>query len=426
MPFAIENVRITDLTWLLAGAGGPRMLASLGAEDIRVEWKDRLDVLRHGNPTIPIGKDRERVLNGETVMPQAESINQGGHFAGINAGKRGISLNLRTPKGKELFKEIVRISDIVVECFTAPTMKRLELDYDVLRKINPSLIYIQQPGFGKKGHYVDYVSTGPVAQAISGLSEQSGLPDPYPPAGWGYSYMDWSGAYYCGMAMLSALYYRARTGQGQYMDCSQAEPAIYMTGTAVLDYMANGRHYQRTGNRSPYVPAAPHGAYRCQGTDRWIAIAVSNDDEWRALAGVLGDPGWTKEDRFKTMASRLARQDDLDGLMNDATQAWDPWELTEKLQAAGVAAGACQTAEERMFRDPQLKHRGFQTMLNNSFVGEWQVKDFPVKLSESPAYVGGTLDRGFPCYGEDNDYVYGTLLGMPKSDQEALADEEVI
>ena len=337
MPFALDNVRIADLTWLLAGAGGPRMLTSLGAEDLRIEWKGHLDMIRASPPIIPVGEDRDRILGGRPGPGKRVDggINQGGHFAGINAGKRGISLNLRHPEGKELFKEIVRISDIVVECFTANTMERLGLGYDELRKVNPSIIYIQQPGFGKRGEYSDFVSTGPVAQAMSGLTEQSGLPAPWPPAGWGYSYMDWSGAYYCAMAMLSALYYRSRTGEGQYLDCSQAEPAIYMTGTAILDYVANGRESRRTGNTSPYIPAAPHNVYPVQGEDRWLAIAVFDDDEWRALAGALGDPAWTADERFASLASRLRHVKELDERLADETKQYDGFELMERLQASG-------------------------------------------------------------------------------------------
>ena len=361
---------------------------------------------------------------GESVAnPKVASVNQGGTFAENNPGKLGISLNLRTPRGREVFKEIVSISDIVVECFTARTMERLGLGYAELRKVNPSIIYVQQPGFGRKGHYADYVSTGPVAQAMSGLTEQSGLPSPYPPAGWGYSYMDWSGAYYCGMAMLSALYYRERTGEGQYIDASQAQAGIFLTGTAVLDYVANGRSSQRTGNRSPYVPAAPHGAYPCQGKDRWIALSVYNDDEWRALCGVLGGPSWAREERFATLSARVLHQDELERLLGTETSRWEPWDLMEKLQGVGVAAGVCQTAQERIERDPQLRHLGFQVELPNSFIGTWKVKDFPIHLSETPAHSGGTRHRGFPCYGEDNDYVYGTLLAMSQGDRKALEAE---
>ena len=427
LPFAIENVRITDLTWVLAGAGGPRMLASLGAEDIRVEWKDRLDLLRSGGVVMPLRpEDRARILAGEPFAPKIEGKEQGATFNENNPGKRGIGLNLRHPKGKELFKELVRISDVVVENFTALTMERLGLGYEELRKINPSLIYVQQPGFGRKGRYADYVATGPVAQAISGLTEQSGLPSPHPPAGWGYSYLDWSGAYFIAMAILSALYYRDRTGEGQYIDSSQAEPGMYLTGTAILDYVANGRPSQRTGNRSPYVPAAPHGVYRCAGQERWIAISVYDDEQWRALLGVLGNPTWADGEAFDTLDSRVARQDTLDPLMEEATRGWDPFDLMEQLQTAGVAAGVCQTAQDRMERDPQLAHLGFQKELRHSLVGTWPVKDFPVHLSESPAYVGGTIDRAAPLYAEDNDYVFGTLLGLTESDRISLREEDVI
>jgi len=427
MPFAIENVRIIDLTWLLAGPGGPRMLASLGAVDIRVEWKDRPDLLRTGTAVMPIREeDLARLLAGEAISPKMESKDQGGTFNENNPGKRGIGLNLRHPKGKELFKELVRISDVVVENFTGRTMERLGLGYDELRKVNPAVVYLQQPGFGRKGRYADYVATGPVAQAISGITEQSGLPSPYPPAGWGYSYLDWTGAYFIAMALLSALYYRAKTGKGQYIDNSQAEPGMYLTGTAILDYVTNGRSSERTGNRSPYVPAAPHGAYRCVGNDRWITISVYNDTEWRALLGVLGNPDWAGDQRFASLDSRVAHQDALDPLVEAATQGWDPFDLMERLQEAGVAAGVCQNAQDRMERDPQLAHLGFQRELPHSLTGTWPIKDFPVHLSESPARIGGTLGRAAPLYAEDNDYVFGTLLGLTESDRVSLREEDVI
>ena len=154
---------------------------------------------------------------------------------------------------------------MIVESYRADAMTKWGLGYDVLRSIKPDIIYMQQSGWGHKGPYYKYASYGPIAQAISGLTDQSGLPDPHPPAGWGYSYMDWSGAYYCAIAMILAIYYKKRTGKGQYIDGSQIEPGIFMTGTAILDHLVNDRHWKRTGNRSPYRPAAPHGAYRCAG-----------------------------------------------------------------------------------------------------------------------------------------------------------------
>ena len=214
----LEGVRIADLTWLLAGAGGPRLLASLGAEVIRIEWRDRLDFLRY---MPPFATQKEEQAEKAVAMDltgldtgKVKSVNRGGYFNDINAGKYGISLNMKAPQGRELFKKLVAVSDVVVEAFTAETMQKWGLGYDTLKAIKPDIIYMQQPGWGHKGPYVKYASYGPIAQAVSGLTEQSGLPPPHPPAGWGFSYMDWSGAYYCAMTILMALYYKKTDGSG--------------------------------------------------------------------------------------------------------------------------------------------------------------------------------------------------------------------
>jgi crotonobetainyl-CoA:carnitine CoA-transferase CaiB-like acyl-CoA transferase len=143
------------------------------------------------------------------------------------------------------------------------------------------------------------------------------------------------GAYYCAITMLCALYYKKRTGKGQYIDCSQVEPGIYMTGSAVLDSLVNGRGYQRTGNRSPYKLAAPHGAYRCVGSDRWVAIAVTNDEEWRAFVREMGTPSWTQQERFATLSKRILNQDELDALVTEWTKDQEPFALQERLQRPG-------------------------------------------------------------------------------------------
>src|SRR5690606_38272990 len=217
--------------------------------------------------------------------------------------------------------------------------------------------------FGQAGTYGAARGFGPTAQAISGLSEMSGLPEPYPPAGIGYSYLDWFGAYNMANAMLAALYRRNVTGKGCYIDASQAETGIYLTGTAVLDYSANGRRWSRYGIRSRYMPAAPHGAYRTRGEDRWIAIAAFDEADWQALVRVLGAPAWARDPRFARLEDRLTHQDALDALLEQETNDRDGFELMQALQAAGVAAGVCQTAEDRFESDPQLKHLGWMVEL---------------------------------------------------------------
>ena len=426
----LEGVRIADLTWLLAGAGGPRLLASLGAEIIRIEWRDRLDFLRYMPPFAPLKSESVEKAGAMELSSLSKeslkSINRAGYFNDINASKKGVSLNMAHPKGRELFKRLVAVSDVVVEAFTAETMRKWGLGYEALKTIKSDIIYIQQPGWGYKGPYVKFASYGPIAQAVSGLTEQSGLPAPYPPAGWGFSYMDWSGAYYCALTMLCAIYYKKRTGKGQYIDCSQVEPGIYMTGTAVLDYLTNGRHYQRTGNRSSARPAAPHGAYRCAGNDRWIAIAVTNDGEWAALVREMGNPAWAQHEKFATLAARVQNQDELDRLVGAWTDDKEPFALQERLQKAGVPAGVCQTAQDRVERDPQLQHLKWLIPLPHSEIGTWPVKDIPFHFAHGTVNQGGPTERAAPCYGEDNDYVYDELLKLTKQERAELEKEGVI
>ena len=228
--------------------------------------------------------DARRAMPRPGRCPGVKDHNMGGQFNNKNAGKRGISLNIRHPKGLQIAKDLVRICDVVAEGFSPGVLQRLGLGYDVLKSIRPDIIYIQQSGMGAHGTYGRMRTVGPVAAAFGGQGDMSGLPEPAMPVGWGYSYLDWMGAYGYALAMLGALYHRDRTGEGQWIDASQCESGLFLTGTTMLDWSANDREWRRYGNRSPYKPAAPHGAYRCAGKDRWIAIACFTDAEWRALA----------------------------------------------------------------------------------------------------------------------------------------------
>ena len=423
-PFALSGVRILDLTWMLASAGAGRFFTALGAEVIKVEHLSRLDGMRMGMGNAPIGGRAERdAATGPLVVPPTRNVDRSGSFMEINSGKRSLSLNLKHSRAKELLVEMIRDADMVIEGFSPGTMDRMGLGYDRLREINPRIVYVQQSGMGQIGTYGRLRSFGPTAQAFSGLSDMSGLPDPYPPAGIGYSFLDWFGAYQMALAMMAALYRQRMTGQGCWIDSSQAEVGIFLTGTSILDHSANGRPWARYGNRSPYKPAAPHGAYRARGEDRWIAIAAFTDDHWWAVTRVLGTPEWAADPRLATLRLRLANQDHLDRLMNEATVAWDAFELMHALQRAGVSAGVCQTAEDRYEHDPQLRHLGWLTELAQSEIGTWPVKEVPVTFSETPPYIGGFLDRHGPSYGEDNDYVLRTILGLDQEQIERLAQE---
>ncbi len=350
----------------------------------------------------------------------------GGQFNNKNSGKRGLSLNIRHPRGLEIAKSLVRVSDVVAEGFSPGVLERLGLGYDVLRSIRPDIIYIQQSGMGSHGTYGRLRTVGPIAAAFAGTAEMSGLPEPAMPVGWGYSYLDWMGAYSYALAILGALHHRERTGEGQWIDASQCEAGLFLAGPAILDWSANGRVWTRLGNRSPYKPAAPHGAYRCAGEDRWIAIACFTDEEFAQLARAANHPEWTRDARFDTLAARLAHQDDLDAVVGAWTIGQDARACMNALQSAGVPAGVCQTAEDRCDHDPQLAHLQWLTEVTGTKIGTWPVAELPMKLSATPAHVGGPINRGAPGYGEDNAHILTTLLGYSASDVERLAEEGVI
>lgn len=424
---ALGGIRILDLTWLLAGAGATRMLAAVDAEVIRLEWVGKLDFVRLGPPAVYREGERHGPLvygagGAADTMP---SLNRNGNFNNINAGKLGISLNLGVERGREIFRQLVKQSDAVLENFSPTAMERMGLSYESLRELKPDLIYVQASGLGRTGARAGYVSYGPTAQGISGLTFQSGLAD-REPAGWGFSYMDHAAAYLVALATIRALRQRARTGAGVYVDMAQAASALFLTGTSALEYSANGRQTGRVGNTSPYRAAAPHGVYPCAGIDRWIAIAVFSQEEWARFTAAVGSPAWAEGERFQTMESRVAHAPELNDLVSTLTRERDPYEAMTLLQEAGISAGVCQTAQDRVDHDLQLRARDYFIELDHSEIGSWPIENVPFTMSGTPARVGMGTNRASPCYGEDTTRVLGALLGLTEAELDELEDEGVI
>lgn len=251
------------------------------------------------------------------------------------------------------------------------------------------------------------------------------------PAGWGYSYLDWMGAYGFALAILGAIFHRDRTGEGQFIDSSQCEAGMFLSGATVLDWSANDRPWTRIGNRSPYKPAAPHGAYRCQpdaekGDDSWIAIACFDEAEWLAFTDIACLTSLCDDPRFATLTARLAHQDALDEAVTAWTLTQDAYTCMAALQGARVPAGVCQTAGDRCDRDPQLRALNWLTEVTGTKIGRWPVAEMPAKLSATPPYSGGPIDRGAPCYGEDNVHILTQLLGYAQKDIARLERENII
>jgi crotonobetainyl-CoA:carnitine CoA-transferase CaiB-like acyl-CoA transferase len=422
-PFPLAGIRILDFSWFLASAGGTRFAAALGAECFKVEWHENPDTRLAA--MAPVG-GREAREKATAPLPGVSDPDMGGQFNNKNAGKRGLSLNIRHPEGLQIAKRLLAMCDVVAEGFSPGVLERLGLGYEVMKSIKPDIIYVQQSGMGGTGTYGRFRTVGPVAASFAGTTEMSGLPEPGLPAGFGYSYLDWIGAYGFALAIMSAIFHRDRTGEGQFIDSSQCEGGIFLTGPAVLDWSVNGRAWKRLGNRSPHKPAAPHGAYRCAGEDRWLAIACFTEHEWLSLT----DPPalrWLRVDPlFATLADRLANQDALDEALSAWTATQDAHAAMLALQTAGVPAGVCQTAEDRCDRDPQLAALDWLTEVTGTKIGRWPVIELPAKLSETPAYSGGPIDRGAPCYGEDNVHVLKQLLGYDDAGIERLVREKII
>lgn len=421
-PMPLDGVRILDFTWFLASAGGTRFLSAFGAECIKVEWKSNPDTRIAA--MAPVGGRAAREHATEP-LPGVTDPDMGGQFNNKNPGKRGLSLNVRHPRGLEIARKLVGISDIVAEGFSPGVMDRWGLGYEQLQAIRPDIIYAQQSGMGTVGQYGRYRAVGPIAAALSGISEMSGLPEPAMPAGWGYSYLDWIGAYSFSAAMLTALHYRDRTGRGQWIDASQTESGIFVASGAILDWSSNGRPWTRLGNASADGSAFPQGVYRCLGTDRWLAISCRTDEEREALAKVLQLDGIETPGR-SAAALRATRAYEVEEEIAEWTMRRDAYEAMYLLQEAGVPAGVCQDAHDRCDVDPQLAHLNWLTEVTGTKIGRWPVANVPSKLSATPAYIGGTIDRGAPCYGEDNEWVLGELLGFGTREIEELVADGVI
>ena len=396
-----------------------RLLADFGAEVIRIEDRDRLDMPRR----LPLYKGGVVKSYGEEETNP--DPNKGGLFNNYNRNKLGVTLNMRTERGRELAELLIRNSDCVTENFAPGVMERWGLTEQHVRELRPDVIYARMSGFGHSGPFAEYRSYGPVVQAVCGLSHISGLPG-REPSGWGLSYMDNQAAYYNSAALLAALLVRRRTGHGTDVDVSAVEAGVELIGPTLLDVAVNGRSTRRadfpTGNRMTHPPAAPHGVYPCQGDDRWIAIAVFDDAEWASLVHAMGSPGWALDDRWAHMEGRVAAQDDLDAHLAAWTRTHDRHQLMHALQAAGVRAGAVQDAEDVNEHDPQMAHRDVFFELDHPVIGVARFEGVPFTSS------GFEPDhwRSAPLLGEDNDHVFGELLGLSNEDLAKLRDEGVI
>ena len=407
-PKALDGIRVLDFTWVRAGPWSTRWLGAMGAEVIKVEWP---------------ANERGRLT---AVTPEGieHSLNSSPTFNDTNPNKKSITVNMRSEQGLMVIKKLVAISDVVTENFSPKALRSWGLGYDVLCDIRQDIIYVSHSGMGHTGRQGEYTMMGPTAQAFSGMTHLSGLPNK-PPAGWGWSILDDLGGTNIVNDVLGALHRRNRTGLGQHVDLSQMQNGVSLLGPALLDATVNGRGSRREGfppgNRAhwPGTPilnnyrgptVAPHNAYRTAGGgyNDWCAIVCHGDAEWRALITAMGSPSWAMEDRFATLTGRLEHQGVLDNRVEAWTKTHDKYAVMKICQAAGVRAMPVQSSEDRIDNDPQLAHRDLFTEMEHPVLGRNKFQNAPFKLSKTPV----AHHCAAPLIGEHTQEVLEGLLGL--------------
>jgi crotonobetainyl-CoA:carnitine CoA-transferase CaiB-like acyl-CoA transferase len=404
----LKNIRVVDLTRIVAGPFTTRILSDLGAEVIKIESIHSHDPLRF-NHAVPGGEE------GSDIRAPL--------WNNICRGKKSISLNLWHPDAVEVLKQLITVSDILIENFRPRVMARWGLTYDEVRKLRPDIIYVSISGFGHSGPKTDYTTFGPTAQALSGLTYMSGLPGIHP-SGIGFSYLNHFAGLNGALTALAALQAREITKHGQHIDISQVESGAALTGTAFLERVVNNRSYIRPenppGTRNTYRKAAPEGVYPCIGLDQWCAITVSTDSEWEGLSQALGTPSWAKESKFDTVDGRCQYREELDQHLTKSTISFDKYALMELLQSHGVPAGAVQSPEDRAEKDPQLQHREFFKTFSHPELGIKPTDRLPFVMSASHPVDNFTTP---PKVGQDNDHIIRDLLGVsPKGINQMIAE----
>ncbi len=402
----LSGIRICDFTWVWAGPYCTLQLAHLGAEVIRIETRTRPCVTRQLPPW----------PNGNFT-----GLDSSGYFNQYNQGKKSLSLNFKHPEAKEIARKLIARSDVLTNNFAAGVIERMGFGYEEVKKLKSDIIMITLSGYGDTGPWKDYVAYGPAQVPLSGLSALTGYRG-FPPMHAGFSYADPNAGVHGAFAILTALFHRARTGEGQYLDMSQWECAMGLLAEGILDYTMNGREPVRDGNRDPFM--APHGNFRCAdwpekimdvAIDRWVSIACADDAEWGRLAAAIGRPELANDPRFSTLTARKRNEDELEAILGQWTAGRVVEDVVEHLQRAKVAASPVADSRS-LSQDPNLVARDYFVYREHPVVGKRQHCGIPWRMSGTPTEVRAAA----PCLGQHTDEVLTTILGYSRSEVEEL------
>ncbi|MBI2847980.1 MAG: CoA transferase [Chloroflexi bacterium] len=385
---ALEGLKVADITWQLTGPFITKYLGDFGATVVRVESLTKPDITRTSVP-----------YRGEKP-----AINNCGSFVLFNSSKLSMSLNLTHPRAIEVANKLVAWADVLVTSFAPGVVEKWGLGYEVAKKINPQIIMLSTSVQGQTGPHATHPGFGWNLNGLAGFNNLTGWPDRDCVAP-NIAYTDFFAPWFGVTSLMAALDYRRRTGTGQFIDLAQLEAGLSFLTPVLLDYMLNNHEMNRRGNASDR--AAPHNAYPCKGHDRWCTIAVYTEEEWRAFCKAMGNPAWTGDPRFSTLANRKANEAELDSLVAEWTINYVAEELMLYLQKHQIAAGVVQSNADYTDNDPQIKHRGFFETVNHPELGDCYHHAWPAHLSKSPHHL-----KPAPLLGEHTEYVCTQLLGM--------------
>jgi crotonobetainyl-CoA:carnitine CoA-transferase CaiB-like acyl-CoA transferase len=396
----LNGVRILTFTTGYAGPYAGRLLASYGAEVIKVESrKGGLDTFRH--------------------YGQHEDIDAAPRFIECNLGVRSLSVNLKHPIGARLIKELAGKSDAVLQNFRPRVLDKFGLGDDELRKVNPKLVIVKLPGFGSDGPKSGYGTWGFNLTAFSGMTYLWNHPDQDRPVGSQGVYPDHLGFIMGPTIMVAALLRSRLSGKGVSIDLAQIEGTAYTLGVTYLDAAVNESEPQPKGNSDPL--ASPHGCYRCRGDDRWCAISVRNDEEWRIFCRVIDRPELLIDARFVDRRARAKHRSELNGIVQQWTEQRSAEEVMNKLQSAGVPAGVVQTGAD-LLKDAQLRHRNYFAPFSDSLIG-------PFEIPRSGFVFQGVMEEPLRLpsrFGSDNETILGEILGYDQATIDQWRAEEVL
>ena len=383
----LDNVKVVDFMWALAGPGTTRTLADYGATVVRIESANRVDGARTVGP----------------FLDNKPSHDGSGLFGTYNAGKLGLALDLSKPLAREVVLDLVRWADVVCESFSPKAMRAWRLDYESLREVKPDLIMLSSCLMGQSGPMSKFIGFGNMAAALAGFYHFCGWPG-RPPSGPFGAYTDYIAPRFGAISVLAALDYRRRTGQGQYIDQAQAESALHFLTPALLDCAVNGRSQPGVGNTDPHD--APHGVYPALGNDKWVAIACQTDEQWLALCRAMNRGHLERDGRFATLVARQSNRAELDEIICDWTRGLSAHAIEGLLQKSGIPVSAVQDSTD-ISNDPQLAARGYLTEVTHPVCGKSVIEGSRFRLSRTPA----TSARPAPMLGGDNQYVLESILG---------------